>query len=137
MVWEVTKEEREVKLRDLQKHAESMRQNPTEQEKILCGCLIRYKMDFEWQRPLVDGTCNFIADFYIPKAKLVVEVDGDTHNYFQDWVRDYKLRREGYEVFRVSNKEVDERPREVIDEIKECIDWIVKRLPTEEEGIRG
>lgn len=53
---------------------------------------------------------NYIADFYCPKSKLVIEVDGGQH-YSAEGKRKDKMRaeymtREGMTVLRFSDREV-------------------------------
>ncbi len=46
---------------------------------------------------------NFILDFYCPAYKLVVEVDGEIHNYQidRDRARTSKLEEYGYRSFKI------------------------------------
>ncbi len=49
----------------------------------------------------------FIADFYVPAAKLVIEVDGPTHDHpAADARRDDWFARRGVKVLRVTNADV-------------------------------
>ena len=49
----------------------------------------------------------FIADFYCPAARLVVEVDGISHiDSPTDAIRDVWIREQGIRVFRISNFDV-------------------------------
>ena len=59
--------------------AEVLRKNMTECEKIVWEYLRGNQLSgfrFKAQHPLK----YFIADFYSHKAKLVIEIDGDSHN---------------------------------------------------------
>jgi very-short-patch-repair endonuclease len=51
---------------------------------------------------------NYILDFICRKLKLVIEVDGSSHNFKheEDNLRDMKLHKLGYEVLRVSEHDV-------------------------------
>ena len=53
---------------------------------------------------------NYIADFAWLSARIVVEVDGISHEMEEQLERDRRkdafLRREGFEVFRVNDNEV-------------------------------
>ncbi len=55
---------------------------------------------------------NYIVDFYIAKAKLVIELDGSQHweeeHQARDEKRDAELAGMGLTVFRYSNKDIDE-----------------------------
>ncbi len=48
----------------------------------------------------------FIADFLCPSARLVIGVDGDTHNAAKDRLRDDLLGERGYRTLRFSNDDV-------------------------------
>ena len=58
------------------------------------------------QRPID----NYIVDFYCPKLKLVIEIDGDSHFTPEaqeyDQVRSDVLRGYGLEVIRFTNQDV-------------------------------
>ena len=61
----------------------------------------------------------FVADFYCPRAKLVIEVDGATHNYRQesDGQRDAYLASLGLRVVRIPAADVLAAPEAVADAI--------------------
>ena len=65
---------------------------------------------------------NFIVDFYCPKEKLVIELDGEFHfNSFsasQDNQRQNTIESLGITVIRFENKEVFENIELVLEEIK-------------------
>jgi very-short-patch-repair endonuclease len=91
----------------LVERAREMRKNPTLAEsKIWYGCLRMFKYRILRQRPID----HYIVDFYCPKLKLVIEIDGDSHD--PDDAKDYDDARtavlEGYglKVIRFSNNEI-------------------------------
>ncbi|MGJ1198285.1 endonuclease domain-containing protein [Sphingobacterium spiritivorum] len=61
---------------------------------------------------------NYIVDFYCPKLKLVIELDGSIHNNLgqanYDYERDSKLRTMGYKVIRIGNEAVLRNPEVVL-----------------------
>ena len=63
----------------------------------------------------------YIADFLVEDAKLVTELDGDQHGFddgrAHDAARDAFLRREGYDVLRVWNRQVYENIIDVLDQV--------------------
>jgi len=65
---------------------------------------------------------RFILDFYSDKAKLAIEIDGEYHNTLEQRVKDrertIELQKDGIEVMRVTNKELDENFFAVIDRIQ-------------------
>lgn len=56
------------------------------------------------QRPID----NYIADFFCKELKLIIEVDGYSHNfkYDKDIERDQRLNSLGYTVLRVQDEDV-------------------------------
>ena len=90
---------------DLQNRARGMRNNPTEPEKRLWRHLSNGQLeDHKFRRQQVIGW--FIADFVCASAKLIVEVDGDTHEEAVDRARDEALAQQGYRTIRVINRDV-------------------------------
>jgi very-short-patch-repair endonuclease len=76
---------------------------------------------YQFYRQRVIG--NYIVDFYCPKAKLVIEVDGGQHYRYktnkEDKVRDNYMRERGLEVIRLSDREVFENINGVVERIYE------------------
>ena len=64
---------------------------------------------------------RYIVDFYIPSAKIVIEVDGRQHsardNQAQDIQRDKELSELGISVLSYSNEDVNNRFKLVADDI--------------------
>jgi very-short-patch-repair endonuclease len=88
--------------------AQKMRRLPTEAEKLLWQTLRSRVLGTVFRRQHPIGP--YIADFACLKAKLVIEVDGDSHK--RDDVREYDSERtyyfesRGFRVLRFSNREV-------------------------------
>jgi very-short-patch-repair endonuclease len=92
-------------LAELQARASQMRRNPTEPEKRVWRILSNSQMDgAKFRRQAVIG--GFIADFLCPAARLIVEVDGDTHDEAKDRLRDDMLAAAGFRTMRVNNADV-------------------------------
>ncbi len=92
-------------LAELQKRARQMRNNPTEPEKRLWRALSNNQLEgFKFRRQQAIGW--FIADFICAPAKLIVEVDGDTHDEVSDRKRDAALAEMGYRTIHVTNQDV-------------------------------
>ena len=72
---------------------------------------------FRRQHPIAD----FIADFYCHECKLVVELDGEYHDYMEqkeyDEGRTYELNELKIKVIRFTNREVLDHIDFVLDEI--------------------
>jgi very-short-patch-repair endonuclease len=106
----------------LKERARQLRRTMTEPEKTLWYKLLR---ELEYtvlrQKPLD----NYIVDFYCPKAKLVIEVDGDSHEgkvaVEYDYVRDEILQSYDLKVIRVRNEEVMKNFEHVREKILKVI----------------
>lgn len=89
-------------------YAEHLLENMNWPEKILWSRLRAKKTGYSFQRQAI--VCGYIADFYCPAAKLVVEVDGGIHREPQvvarDIVRDETMQRHGFEVLRFQVSDV-------------------------------
>lgn len=48
----------------------------------------------------------YIVDFLLPDHKIIIELDGDTHDPEKDKKRDRALKRKGFSVIRFSNTEI-------------------------------
>ena len=68
---------------------------------------------------------DYIVDFYCPKARLVVEIDGSQHyreaEIEKDMLRDDYLRAEGLKVLRFSNRDVLQNMAGVLETVYEQI----------------
>ena len=108
------------KLAELQRRAREMRRNPTEPEKRLWRYLSNSQVeDAKFRRQEVIGW--FIADFACPSARLIVEVDGDTHDEAKDRLRDDVLNGFGYRVLRVTNLDVMSNADGVVAHIADAL----------------
>ena len=91
----------------LTEFARSMRRQMTEPETRLWLQLRAERFEgVKFRRQKVIG--RYIADFAANEPKLVVEVDGDTHDVDnrRDQVRSRYLEEQGYRVLRFSNVDV-------------------------------
>src|SRR6187549_245326 len=78
-----------------------MRQAPTDSEARVWRALRSSQLGVAFRRQV--PVLGFIADFYAPSARLIVEVDGGYHaqRLIADARRDRKLKRAGYRVVRL------------------------------------
>ena len=110
--------ERSYKADRLLIHSRENRQNMTKEENRLWLDFLRHK-SFTVKRQHVFE--KYIADFYIPSAKLVIELDGGQHhtesglNY--DNVRDGFIEKHGVKVIRFSNERINKDFKAVCQEI--------------------
>jgi len=87
--------------RELEARAHQLRHYPTVTEQRLWCALEGSRLGVPFRRQVVIG--RFIVDFFCPRARLVVEVDGGVHEAraHLDAHRDDILRRAGYRVLRI------------------------------------
>ena len=102
--------------------AKELRKNMTKEEKHLWYDYLKpYRQTFgvAFTRQKIIG--NYIVDFYCPKAKLVIELDGSQHYeedaLFYDAQRTEYLNQHGIVVLRYTNREIHTRFKEVCDDI--------------------
>ena len=93
---------------DLKIIARDLRKRMTKQERHLWYDFLKsYEYQFYRQR-IID---RFIADFYCPAAKLVVELDGGQHytekKMLDDEHRSLIINQYGIHVVRIPNNEID------------------------------
>lgn len=109
----------------LKQYSRDLRNNATKSERILWRYLRRRQMlgyKFLRQRPLV----YFIADFYCKELKLVIELDGYTHDFKdvqrKDKRKDEVLATYGIHVLRFKDDEVYYEIDHVLHTIKTRIE---------------
>ena len=109
-------------------NAKNMRKNMTSWEGRLWHLFLKnYKIKFYRQR-LIE---KYIVDFYCPKARLAVELDGSQHRFDEnikyDNERTCKLNELGIEVLRISNLDIDKN----LEGVVLCImNLVEKRIET-------
>lgn len=90
----------------------------TEEERILWYHFLK-KLSVQFYRRRIIG--NYIADFYCPKAKLVIELDGSQHfseeGQRHDGKRDAFMNEMGLTVLRIPNNEIRYNLRGAVEEI--------------------
>ena len=95
---------------NLKQFSRDLRKNSTLSEVLLwnelkAGKMMRYK--FNRQKPLE----NYIVDFYCQKLRLVIEIDGDSHQHEEIYVNDVKrqdvLENMGLSFLRFDDMEVN------------------------------
>jgi very-short-patch-repair endonuclease len=93
----------------LKANARQLRQHLTDSEHVLWQRLRGKQLSgvqFYRQKPIG----NYIVDFYAPRAKLVIEIDGSRHSEFQhveqDKKRDQYLGSLGLMILRINSRQV-------------------------------
>ena len=93
---------------ELKEYAQSLRRNMTKEEKHLWYDFFK-KLNLVVNRQKVIN--NYIVDFCIPSAKLIIELDGSQHyepeNKEYDKQRDDFLKSQGYTVLRYTNFDIN------------------------------
>lgn len=106
--------------RNLKRYSRELRKNMTEAERLIWSRIRRKQLkDIQFYRQRIIG--NYIVDFYCPKARLVVEIDGGQH-YIEEGIKDDILRDNfltdlGLKVLRFSDRDVFENLNGVIEKI--------------------
>lgn len=101
--------------------ARAMRRAPTSGERLLWQALRKHQAGAaKFRRQVPAGP--YIADFYCPATRLVIEVDGESHiDPRADVVRDAWMMAHGLRVFRVSNDDVMRNLAGVVLAIQEMV----------------
>jgi very-short-patch-repair endonuclease len=94
-----------------------LKSTKTKYEKLFEMMLIRNKIEYKFQKIFMNDKSFFIADFYIPSANVIFEIDGVQH-YTEEGARKDKERtvvlktQNGVkEVFRFDNTDIGNRPK--------------------------
>jgi type I restriction enzyme R subunit len=104
--------------------ARELRHTPTETEQAAWNLLrgIKFK-GFKFRRQHALGP--YIVDFYCPRRRLIVELDGSVHaqpiQARRDAHRDAHLKRMGYTVLRFSNGIVLDAPEQFVRKVWEAV----------------
>ena len=102
----------------LSANARTFRRNMTKEERHLWYDFLK-GLSVMVHRQKVIG--NYIVDFYIAEAKIVIELDGSQHyedaGIRADQERDAYLRSVGLTILRYSNADVNYRFRSVCEDI--------------------
>jgi very-short-patch-repair endonuclease len=108
-------------------------------EKLFWYKVRRNNLGYRFRRQF--GIGKYIVDFYCPQFKLVVEIDGATHETEKelehDRIRQNFLEGLGLEVKRYDNLQIKNGLGWVIDDLLEFIKRKEKNSPPCEGGARG
>ena len=116
---------------NLKERSARLRHEMTDAEKRLWGRLRLRQIGGHWfyrQKPIGD----YIVDFYCPKARLVIEVDGGQHFSGEiienDRIRDEYLGSLGLKVLRFANNDV-------LTHIDAVVESIIEGMETSEKKV--
>lgn len=115
--------------------AKRLRQYPTHAEARLWERLRMVRtptarLRFHRQRPLL----GWIVDFWCPRARLIVEVDGTRHDSTQDAIRDGVFATYGVLTLRVPNHHVLYDTGRVVTQILETARQRIARLDSQKSS---
>jgi len=100
------------------KFKKDLLKNRTQSEKTFDTFLKEENIHFEFQKIVYIHQNNkitkfYIADFYIPSANLIIEIDGGYHSQKEQMEKDYNrtvdLNKNGYKVLRFINEEISDK----------------------------
>lgn len=118
--------------KNLVSRARELRKEITEAEDLFWNKVLKEerlkKFKFTRQKPLD----HFIVDFYCAKLGLVVEIDGEIHNFqkVRDSERDNMLKQKfGLKVIRYKNEEVLNNTRKVVENLVKRIEYMNSTPP--------
>lgn len=91
-----------------------MRATPTASERLMQSKLRAAGIAAIYQYPVVFTESYFVADFYLPKFGVILEIDGDCHlseeQRRKDNQKDTAYKTHGFHVVRILNRDVDTFP---------------------------
>lgn len=110
--------------------SKELRREATFPERLLWGRLRSAKLGCKFRQQHVIGP--FYADFYCASAKLVIELDGITHDDRLDYdqKRTLYLEQRGLKVIRFTNDEVLDDLDAVVKEIEQQLSERAKFTPS-------
>ena len=84
---------------------------------------------------------KYVVDFYCPRLKMIIELDGEPHftqeQADKDLKRDKRLKELGYKVFRYENQIVFDHPDFIFDDIKSLLPPLRLKTETPPKNRRG
>ncbi len=112
----ITKDDK--KLKD---NTRILRKNSTLPEILFWGEVKNKRIGYKFTRQKIID--SFIVDFYCPKKKLIIEIDGRDHDYKVDYdeYREARLVSLGYKVLRFSN-------HQIYNNLNGCVDYLKRYL---------
>ena len=107
----------------LKEYAEENRKKPTEAESVAWGLLRDNQTGYKFRRQHVIG--DYIVDFVCLEKMLVVEIDGEYHNEWEQQIDDAArtewLAIKGFRVMRFTNAEVLSNPEEFLKDVIDAL----------------
>jgi very-short-patch-repair endonuclease len=108
---------------DLKSQRRFLRNNATSHEIKLWNKLRNSQLGYKFRRQHSIG--YYIVDFCCPRQKVIIEIDGNSHNNTEsqgyDHVRTLYLQKLGFRELRFKNEEIDRNINDVIERIVKFI----------------
>ncbi len=103
----------------MHKKANELKKRPTKAELVLYKALKKAKIHFIFQSPRWHERVLRIFDFWIPRKRIAIEVDGKIHNAEVDRQKDLRMKqvRPSYTILRFTNEEIINNPEIAISAI--------------------
>lgn len=106
--------------KELKDRRRQLRKNMTFCEKLLWSYLRKRQMKVRFLRQY--SVDNYVIDFYCPRLKLAVEIDGDIHDLPEQ--KEYDIERQKYlegfgiKFIRIKNEELFDNPNKAFEKIE-------------------
>ena len=115
----------------LKEYSREMRNNPTDAERAAWSVLSDNNLGYKFRRQHIIG--DYIVDFVCLEKMLVIEIDGEYHNEWEQQINDEErtawLNKRGFNVIRFTNAEVIADPTLFAQKVKSALN---PPLPTGE-----
>ena len=115
----------------LKEYSREMRKNPTDAERAAWTVLSDENLGYKFRRQHIIG--DYIVDFVCLEKQLVIEIDGEYHNEWEQQINDEQrtewLHKRGFNVIRFTNAEVIAEPTLFAQKVKSALN---SPLPTGE-----
>ena len=130
---DATKEYHLLYNKNLKKKASALRQSMTKAEACLWKYALRARMMKEYTFNRQRSIQNYIVDFACKKLRLIIEVDGYSHQLEETIIKDKKrqddLEKAGFTVIRFTDEEVLKHMTQVKQNIWDKIEELEATLP--------
>jgi len=114
---------------NLTEYVDNLKKNATKPELAFKTYLEKTypKLKFEFQFPI----SPYIVDFYIPALRLIIELDGSSHDNKElyDQNRDKYLEENNFNIIHARNHVAENHP----ENIMETVHYVAKQLLTEKQ----
>lgn len=118
----------------MSQRARKLRKNPTVAELRFWQIIASFRTRYHFRKQVQMGP--YVVDFASHSAKLVVEIDGETHFIGdapqRDAMRDAALVARGYTVLRIPNDQVMQNPDGVFRVVSEALVRATDKSPPPE-----